>query len=45
MNKVLLSLMILGLLLSGCESDQKDETWIADENIDMSDELLMSDFT
>ena len=43
MNKVLLSLMIFGLLLSGCEGGQKEANWIADEDIDMSDDLLMGD--
>lgn len=43
MNKLLVCLTFLALLLSGCDSSQKNENYIPDEDIDMSDELLMSD--
>ena len=42
MNKLLVSLTILVLLVAGC-TDQTKENWIEDENIDMSDDLLLSD--
>ena len=42
MNKLLVSLIVLVLLLVGC-NNQKDENWVEDENIDMSDDLLLSD--
>lgn len=41
-NKLVTCLIILSALLTGC-SNQEENEWIADENIDMSDELLMSD--
>jgi len=42
MNKLLVSLTVLVLLVVGC-NNQKDENWVEDENIDMSDDLLLSD--
>ena len=42
MNKLLVSLTILVLLVAGC-TNQTKENWIEDENIDMSDDLLLSD--
>ncbi len=42
MNKLLVSLTALVLLVSGC-NNQNEENWVEDENIDMSDELLLSD--
>jgi len=42
MNKVLVSLTILVMLVAGCNY-QKEENWVDDENINMSDELLLSD--
>ena len=42
MNKLLVSLTILVLLVAGC-TNQTKENWVEDENIDMSDELLLSD--
>lgn len=42
-NSLLVCLIILIAILAGCSSNQKDEEWIADENIDMSEDLLMSD--
>jgi cytochrome c-type protein NapB len=42
MNKLLICLTILVLLVTGC-NNQKEKKWVDDENIDMSDELLLSD--
>ena len=42
MNKLLVSLTILVLLVAGC-TNQTRENWVDDENLDMSDELLLSD--
>lgn len=43
MNKILVYLIVLAIALSACKSSNKGGDWIADENIDMSDELLLSD--
>ncbi|MEN8225220.1 MAG: nitrate reductase cytochrome c-type subunit [Bacteroidota bacterium] len=42
MNKLPVYLIFIVLVLAACTSNDKEE-WIADENIDMSVELLMSD--
>jgi len=42
MNKLLVSLTILVFLVAGC-TNQTKEKWVEDENIDMSDDLLLSD--
>ena len=42
MNKLLVCAIIFTLLLAGCSSNN-NEKYIADKNIDMSDELIMSD--
>ena len=42
MNKLSVYLIVLAFLIIGC-NNQKEEQWVDDENIDMSDELLMSD--
>ena len=43
MNKLTVCTIVLALLFAGCNSSNKDKKFIADENIDMSDDLLMSD--
>ena len=43
MNKLMICAMIFTLFLAGCSSSNNNEKYIADEDIDMSDELLMSD--
>ena len=42
MNKLMICAMIFTLFLAGCSSNN-NEKYIADEDIDMSDELLLSD--
>ncbi len=42
--KIIFFVMIFGLIITSCNQSQ-DKNWIADENIDMSTELLMSDET
>ncbi len=42
MNKLLVSLTVVVSLIAGC-SNHKDDKWVDDENINMSDELLLSD--
>ena len=42
MNKLLVNLTVLVFLVVGC-NNQKEENWVEDENIDMSDDLLLSD--
>ena len=43
MNKLMICAMIFTLFLAGCSSSNNNEKYIADEDIDMSDELLLSD--
>ena len=43
MNKLLTILTILVFLLAGCAGGNKEEKYIPDEEIDMSDDLIMSD--
>jgi len=43
MNKLLVYLIFLTLLCVACDNGTGDNTWIDDDNIDMSDELLLSD--
>lgn len=43
MNKILVCLIVLAFLISACERSQEEGDWIADEDIDMSDDLLMGD--
>ncbi len=43
MNKLLVFLISFVMLFVACDSNRNDEAWMDDENIDMSDELLLSD--
>ncbi len=43
-NKLLIIVVVLSCFMMSCSTNQsEDKDWIADENIDMSDELLLSD--
>lgn len=43
MNKIWVCLTVVSLLFAGCASNNNNQEYIADENIDMSDELIMGD--
>lgn len=43
MNKLWVCLTIVSLLFAGCSSNNSNEQYIPDEEIDMSDDLLMGD--
>lgn len=43
MNKTLICLTSLILLITACEEKKSEDKWLKDEQIDMSDDLLMSD--
>ena len=43
MNKILVCLTSIVMLVTACDDKKSNNTWIEDENIDMSDELLLSD--
>jgi len=42
MNKLMICAMIFTLFLAGCSSSNNNEKYIADEDNDISDELLLS---
>lgn len=43
MNKLMICAMICSMLLAGCNNTNSNQDYIADEDIDMSDDLLMGD--
>ena len=43
MKKLFVYLTMFIIVLTSCNNKKNNTAWIADEDIDMSDELLMSD--
>ena len=43
MKKLFVYLAMFLIVATACNSNKNDEAWIEDEDIDMSDELLLSD--